>query len=87
MFSYIDWKNLSVIRVKTDRLKGTSEKIKIVVEGINYAPAGIAGLSITTTFSRKKGAVARLTRLGEFKFVAEIIDEKEGYLFFLLGLR
>lgn len=83
----IDWKNLSVSRIQADRLRGTDEKIKIGIDGLNYAPAGVSGVSVTAAFSRKKGARAALARFGGLDFAAEIVEDDGEYLFLLLGLR
>jgi len=83
----INWKDLSVARIQASQIKNTDEKIKITMANINYAPADVSGLTIVTSFSRKKGIRTSLTRLGGLEFVAEIIEDNGQELFCLFGLR
>lgn len=83
----IDWDNLSISRIQADQFKKTNEKIKIKMSGINYAPAGVSGLTISTTFTRRKGATVSLIRFNKLEFVVEIIEDDGSQIFCLLGLR
>jgi hypothetical protein len=83
----IDWRNASVARIQASSLTNTDEKIKITMRGIRYPPAGVSGLKVTTTFSSRKGVVAKLARIGELELVAEIVEDNGEVLFCLIGLK
>lgn len=83
----INWKKMSVTRIQANQQSGIIEKIKITLDGITYAPAGISGLTTSVTLSRQKGASARLAKLGKLEFVAKIVEDEDHQLFCLLGLR
>ena len=83
----IDWKNISVVWIQTRQFGSVDEKLKVVIKDMDYGPAGVSGLSVTSTFIRKKGAKTILTRLGDLEFVAEIIEDTGTQLFCLFGLR
>jgi hypothetical protein len=83
----IKWKNLAVARVQTKESGNLSEKIEMGMSGIQYAPAGVSNLSITTTLIRKKGASSILTQFDDLEFAAEIIEDNGEQVFFLFGLR
>ena len=84
----IDWKKLSITRIQADQLKRSEEKIRIIAPQVRYLPQNIASRSmVTTTISRKKGMKITLFKFSQFEFVAEVIEDKEGYLFCLFGLK
>jgi len=83
----INWKEMSVARIQANRLSGTTEKIKITINDITYAPADVSGMTTTVILSRQKGASGRLARLGKLELVAKIVEDDGSQLFFLLGLR
>lgn len=84
----IDWKKLSVTRIKADHLKSTEEKIRITAPQVHYLPRNTSSQSmVTATISRKAGMKAALAKFDRFEFIVEIIEDKEGYLFCLFGLK
>ncbi|MCK5083634.1 MAG: hypothetical protein KAR31_12055 [Candidatus Omnitrophica bacterium] len=83
----INWKDLSVSRIQTKQFGSADEKIKIGMTGIYYVPAGVSGLAITTTLTKKKGASSILTRFDDLKFVVEIIEDNGEQVFCLFGLQ
>ena len=82
-----DWKRFSATRIQANRIKSTEEKIRIKMPGINYLPAGVSNLSITATLLRQKGAIGHLAKFGKMALIAEILEEREGYVFCLFGLK
>lgn len=83
----INWKKMSVARVQSSRLNSMTEKIKITLTGITYAPADMLGVTATVILSRQKGASARLAQFGKIEFVAKIVEDDGEQLFCLFGLR
>lgn len=84
----IDWKKMSITRIKADQLKTSEEKIRIIAPPVQYLPQKISSRSVvTTTISRKAGMKATLAKFDRFEFVVEIVEDKEGYLFCLFGLK
>ncbi|MBN1870456.1 MAG: hypothetical protein JW847_07785 [Candidatus Omnitrophica bacterium] len=83
----INWKNLSVVRIQTRQDDRTVEKIKISISGIQYEPANVSDVTITTTLVRNRGASALMTRFNDLEFVAEIIEDKDDQVYCLFGLR
>ena len=84
----IDWKRLSITRIRADQLQGAEEKIRIVAPQVHYLPRNISSQSlVTTTISRKKGMKTTLAQFDRFEFMAEIVEDKEGYLYCLFGLK
>jgi hypothetical protein len=83
----INWNKLSVARIQSAEFGSVSEKVKITIPGMDYAPAGILGRTVTVSFIRKKGAIVRLAQFGNIEFVAEVIEDDTARLFCLFGLR
>jgi hypothetical protein len=84
----IDWRDLSVTRIKADHLKKTEEKIRIVAPQVRYVPHNISSRSeVTVTISRKKGMKTSLLKFDHFELFTEIVEDHEGYLFCLFGLK
>jgi len=83
----INWKKMSVVRIQANQLNSMTEKIKITINDITYVSAGVSGLTAKAIFSRKKGASARLARFGKLDFIVKIVEEDNGKLFCLFGLK
>ena len=83
----IDWNNLSVARVQSAEFGRMNEKIEMALYSINYAPEGVSNLDVKVSFIRKKGAMVRVANLGQLELVVEVIENNEGQLFCLFGLR
>ena len=84
----VNWKELSVIRIQADQLERTEEKIKITAPKIQYGPQSISSLSgVTATISRKVGMKMKLGEFDKFEFIFEIVEDSEGQLFCLFGIK
>jgi len=83
----INWKKMSVVRIQANQLSGTTEKIKITINDITYAPANISGMSATVTLTRQKGASAKIAEFDKLNFVVKIVEDEDDQLFCLFGLR
>jgi len=83
----INWKKMSVVRIQANQLSGMTEKIKITINDITYAPENVSGMTATVILLRQKGASVQLARFGKLEFVAKIVEDDSSQLFFLLGLR
>lgn len=83
----VDWKELIVKKLKADQLKNMPERIRIQLSGLSYAPTGISGITITSTFTRQKGMIGSFLKFNGLELVAEIIEDQGNMIFCLLGLR
>ena len=84
----INWKELSVTRIQADQLERTEEKIKITPPKIQYGPQSVSSLSgVTAVISRKKGMKRSLGEFEKFEIILEIVDDREGRLLCLFGIK
>jgi len=53
----IDWKKMSVVRIQANQLSGTTEKVKITLNDIAYAPVNVSGMTTRAVLLRQRSII------------------------------
>jgi len=84
----INWRELSVTKIRADQLQSSAEKIRIVAPRIKCLSEDVSSRStVTVTISSNKGMKASLVKFGRFDFGMEVVENTDGKIYCLFGLR
>jgi len=83
----INWNKVVLLRVSPEQKRDNPTSVKIQLPEISYEAYGISNLTLTQTFSMRKGAVVVLNRFGKETLFLEVLDATENRFICLFGLR